>query len=71
MKMSPFRNKDLIELLRLEMLGVACGGKGRSVGLSPGFMIFRDAVTCLNVDDPGRTHARADCLLIRPGRSRG
>ncbi|HEU5335099.1 MAG TPA: hypothetical protein VFU27_04005 [Terriglobales bacterium] len=58
-------DRDLLEVLKFELSFVEHGGYGRSVHTPwkpPS--IFEDSLTCLNFDDPVRTHACRECVLF-------
>ena len=58
--------RDLLELLKLELNFLNAGGYGRSVRLPQRpTSIFRDSLTCINFGDPNRTHPCEECALIQ------
>jgi len=58
-------DRDILELLKDELVFIEQGGYGRSVRtpwLSKS--IFRDSLTCLNYGYPYRAHPCAECRLL-------
>ena len=58
-------NRDILELLKDELVFIEKGGYGRSVR-TPWVpkSIFRDSLSCLNYGYPYRAHPCADCRLV-------
>lgn len=58
-------DRDILELLKDELVFIEQGGYGRSVR-SPWLpkSIFQDSLTCLNYGYPYRAHPCADCSLL-------
>ena len=58
-------DRDILELLKEELVFVEQGGYGRSVR-TPWLpkAAFQDSLTCINYADPNRTHPCNDCHLI-------
>jgi len=58
--------RELIELLKQELLFVEQGGYGRSVHKPHDpTIVFQDSPTCLNFGEPQRVHECDQCLLTR------
>jgi hypothetical protein len=58
-------SRDLLEILKFELGFVEHGGYGRSVRTPwKPTSIFEDSLTCLNFDDPVRTHPCHECALF-------
>lgn len=58
-------NRDILELLKDELVFIEKGGYGRSVR-TPWMpkSIFQDSLSCLNFGYPYRAHSCADCHLV-------
>ena len=56
--------RDLLEVLKFELNFLEQGGYGRSVR-TPWKLTsaFQDSLTCLNFNDPERTHPCSECFL--------
>ena len=58
-------DRDVLEVMKAELDFVEKGGYGRSVRTPwKPTCIFQDSPTCLNFDDPKRTHSCDECLLM-------
>ena len=59
-------NRKLLELFKFELKFLEDGGYGRSprTPWRPRY-VFEDSPTCLNFDDPSRTHPCSECLLMK------
>jgi len=62
----PHKNRDILEILRLELKFLEEGGYGHTP-LSPwrAPYIFEDSPSCLNFGDTTRSHPCLDCLLTQ------
>jgi hypothetical protein len=58
-------DRDILELLKDELVFIEQGGYGRSVR-TPQLpkSTFQDSLTCINHSDPARTRPCSDCRLI-------
>src|ERR1700694_1857674 len=57
---------DLLDLLKFELKFLEDGGYGRSPHTSwRRELVFEDSPTCLNFNDPVRSHPCTECLLMR------
>ena len=58
-------DRNILETLKFELDFLEKGGYGRSVRTPwKPTSIFQDSPTCLNFNDPQRTHPCNECLLI-------
>jgi hypothetical protein len=60
------KNRDILEILRLELKFLEDDGYGRSPHApwrAP--YIFEDSPSCLNFNDPARPHPCSECLLTQ------
>ena len=56
--------RDILEVLKFELSFLEQGGYGRSVRTPWKPTIpFRDSLSCINFNDPDRTHACNECVL--------
>jgi hypothetical protein len=56
--------RDVLEVLKFELEFLEQGGYGRSVRTPwKPTSVFQDSLTCINFDDPKRTHPCNECLL--------
>jgi CheY-like chemotaxis protein len=61
----PKDDRDVLEVMKAELDFIEKGGYGRSVRTPwKPTCIFQDSPTCLNFDDPKRTHSCDECLLM-------
>jgi len=59
------KERDLLEMLKFELRYLELGGYSRSVREPRREMrAFQDSPTCLNYEDPARTHPCAECMLM-------
>jgi len=58
-------DRDILELLKNELVFIERGGYGRSVRTPwVSKSVFQDSLTCLNYGYPYRAHPCADCRLL-------
>lgn len=58
-------NRDILELLKDELVFIEKGGYGRSVRTPwVAKSVFQDSLSCLNYGYPYRAHPCADCRLL-------
>jgi hypothetical protein len=56
--------RDILDVLKFELNFLEQGGYGRSVRTPwKPTSIFQDSLSCINFDDPERSHPCSDCLL--------
>src|SRR2546428_13665271 len=58
-------NRDILEVLKLELDYIARGGYGRSVRTPwRPTSVFQDSPSCINFNDPARPHPCEECVLL-------
>jgi hypothetical protein len=56
--------RDILEVLKFELSFLEQGGYGRSVRTPwKPTSVFQDSLSCVNFNEPERTHPCSDCLL--------